>query len=248
MSGRYRRGLNGPVPDQKDQMDHGIDPSITVMKGTLICHRAFPFLFCAITGIATSNCNFAELDCRDEDPHCSIPAMTTAMLSPASAHAEPAIYFYATAGTFLGNPGSRAVTTTLCGSERSTNYSSLNCTNDLAFLSYTGDELTNASTTYSIPTNLPVLAPNGTVIDTNWPALFDGNINVNLGAAGVTTSSYWTGTFANGTVNSNCMDWANATGGQNGLIGLSSSAANNWIQGGNPTCDSPAIVLLCACW
>lgn len=174
---------------------------------------------------------------------------SNAASSDESQTASP-IYMFSTSSSYFGNgPISRANSTGICATERSANFASLNCSNDLAFLVFSvSDDLASMPTNHGVPSNEEVLsAATSTQIAVNWADLFDFSINSSMQAAGVATGDYWTGSAADGTDQvQSCSGWALNTG--NGTRG--SFTANNqlYLNAGGDNCGTNDYPFLCICW
>ncbi len=208
-----------------------------------------------LISMLSSYCTVAELDCRPEDPGCDGVALFsmltyTGILGPNLPTGQ--VYIFASNALHPGNRGDRSATSFSCVSERTTYKNFLPCTNDLAFLSYTGDALLNAPSNHSVPTGLPILADGGGQIDVSWAALFDGSINQSLDAAGVGSvgTNYWTGTDVDGSsMIDNCSEWTDNAGGSNGTAGTETATDGNWINTEAPVCNGSNLRhFLCVCW
>ncbi|HBS04593.1 MAG TPA: hypothetical protein DEA96_06500 [Leptospiraceae bacterium] len=205
--------------------------------------------------ILNPHCTVANLDCRTEDPGCDAAAFFymlsyTGVIGPNLPTGQ--VYIFASNALHPGNRGDRSATSFSCFSERTTYKNFLPCTNDLAFLSYSGDALLNAPSNHSVPTGLPIFADGGDQIDTSWAALFDGSINQSLDAAGVGSvgTNYWTGTDVDGsTTINNCSEWMDSAVGSNGTAGTETATDGNWINTESPVCNGSNLRhFLCVCW
>ncbi len=89
--------------------------------------------------------------------------------------------------------------------------------------------------------NLPVFGPTNIKISDSWNELWDGNIDLSLKEADITTSSWWSGSNLDGTVGSGCENgglfWGNGSNYvMDGYNGSSTYTDQNWItpNGANP--------------
>ena len=195
-------------------------------------------------------CNIGELDCRNDDPACNPLGALLLAESGANVNQTTSIHLFASNALHPGNWGDRSTSSFGCSSERSTYYSFLSCTNDLALLSYPGDPMSGATGTYGVPAGVPILSETDAVIDTSMAALFDGSIAQSLNAAGVTTigTRYWTGTLQDGSVaTDHCNGWTDGTAGFSGTAGLRTSTNNTWTNSEVVTCDNTRHYI-CLCW
>ncbi|MCB1165151.1 MAG: hypothetical protein KDK33_03290 [Leptospiraceae bacterium] len=199
-------------------------------------------------------CNISELDCRFEDPTCN--PMAVVLLDSSNGVSTPtgtgttSIHLFASNALHPGNWGNRSTSSFACSSERTTYYTSLACSNDLALLSYPGDPMSGATGTHGVPAGVPILSETDAVIDTSMAALFDGSIAQSLNAAGVTTigTRYWTGTLQDGSVaTDHCNGWTDGTPGFSGTAGLRTSTNNTWTNSEIVTCDNTRHYI-CLCW
>ena len=78
------------------------------------------------------------------------------------------IYMYRTDTNYQGNFGGRATANGYCSASRTTSFSSLACTNDLAFVSYGGDAILDFPTNHAVPASVPIVSPTEVTIDSNW--------------------------------------------------------------------------------
>lgn len=164
------------------------------------------------------------------------------------------LVLYDAGGTFDGNLGGRAGADALCqaSGNRPAGYS-----NFRAFLSVNaGDEIRDMPGNYGVPTNLPIVGPNGTQLAANWAGLLDGNIDATLAAAAVLGAggTWWSGSDISadgsclGTCGSGqaCTNWTSNSPFDGARIGLSDFTDPDWMAGGAFACDTTSSVLCIA--
>jgi hypothetical protein len=209
------------------------------------------------TGVLAMQCQFADLDCRQEDPSCSVEAITILSLATSGDESNstensvvPTKIYLIGSSTTVGSGvlGNRAATTTSCQNRRTTNFPGLQCSSDLAFLSYSADALIDAPANHGVPDTVPIVSVTESTIDSDWPGLFDGAILQSVNAAGVNTvvTSYWTGTAADGSTDLNCTDWASPGG--TGNRGFRTNTDGAWLNNSQVACNSGPQIFLCICW
>lgn len=165
------------------------------------------------------------------------------------AAASQTIYIHSSDIGYTGDAvQARATSSIICNSFRTTNFASLACTNDLAFISYpAGDDLISAVSNHGVPSAAPILsAATSTQISSDWAGLFDGNIDNSMSSAGVVALTFWTGSTNAGTLSANhCTGWSLNTG--NGAIGDQNSTTGTFLSVGSVPCNI-GYRLLCICW
>ena len=124
-----------------------------------------------------------------------------------------------------------------------------------AFISVTAtDEIRDMPTTYSLPTNRPIVDVNGKKIADDWADLLDGTIDVALdetavlGAVGNNDSFWHSGSNADGSLHAdNCSGWTVSSGSQQ-KAGRYKVTNSEWISwAATPAC-SGQYRLLCIAW
>ncbi|GIX42629.1 MAG: hypothetical protein KatS3mg129_2362 [Leptospiraceae bacterium] len=128
-----------------------------------------------------------------------------------------------------------------------------------AFISINStDQIANFPSLYGVPTNVPILGPDPSnpyrLIANDWNDLWtedSGGIYIknSLNDAIGLSFSWWSGSYADGTLNSdNCQNWSNNSNSYNGAIGEPSSTNAYWINySTSNSCDSLSN-LLCIAW
>ena len=166
---------------------------------------------------------------------------------------RPVIFMFAMSGT-NGDIGSRAEADAACLAAYNAGYPDKNCNNVHALLSFsTNDEIRDMPSLYSVPTGIPVVSMNGTEIASNWQSIVNARnypLTNSLADAGVTSDSYWTGSFENGMSpgNGDCSGWtSSSSGGVVGQLGDSSATNQSFLQYAISHCHS-ARPYLAICW
>ncbi len=119
-----------------------------------------------------------------------------------------------------------------------------------AFISISeGDAISGFPGNYSVPTNLPVRTESRVMMAGNWADLMNGSINQKLNDAGISTSSWWSGSTDSGDFYSsaNCDGWADGSSASNGRTGSPDYLDSNWISNLNTDC-STGLAILCIAW
>ena len=140
------------------------------------------------------------------------------------------IMLFSTTNQYDGNLGGRAGADAKCAADnkpagRKTVH---------AFISVSAaDCISNMPATYGFPANVPVVAPDGTVIADNWADLLDGSIDVTLNDAGVLLGNkgtpWWSGSTTAGYLNTyNCSGWTTTNG--SGYFGIPDRVDSFWIE------------------
>ncbi len=185
---------------------------------------------------------------KDGDDHVS--AYTTT-----SATTRGAIYIFSV-GSFQGDmvtmtsPSAREELDTICAAFKKEHYPELDTTRVMAFISITDtDSIENFPAIHGVPLDWPVKSPDGTLVAYSWSDLTDGTINKTLDDAGVSTSSWWSGSTQDGGYDTGftCSGWTSASPFEKGRVGEIDSLVKDWLQGGQPACVSTH-ELLCICW
>jgi len=155
------------------------------------------------------------------------------------------IHMYSTSSGFMGDFGGRAKADSECIKALPVVLGLK--TNVRAFLSVdASDQIKNMPANYYVPTTEPILGPTGIPIASNWNDLLDGSILVTLSEAGITSSSWWSGSNADGTVSTNCSSWTTSVA-VNGYVGAANMKDTFWIFSANPPCNGGAVIL-CIAW
>lgn len=128
-------------------------------------------------------------------------------------------------GTSNGNVGNRSQVDAKCASSpnKPSGYN-----NYKMFIAYSGGD----DPASWLPSGIPIKSKDNTVIADNKADLSDGSIDVSLGTANVTTTSYfWTGMDSDLTKssNNNCSDWSSTS--DYGVHGYDIRTNLNWVYG-----------------
>ncbi|MBI40122.1 MAG: hypothetical protein CMF59_11015 [Leptospiraceae bacterium] len=201
-----------------------------------------------------SRCGPPAIECRPEDPGCSselalsVLALSENQTTGGGASAQK-IYLFVTSTFSAGNMGNRATTTANCIAERAAQHPALVCTNDLAFLSYSGDNLLDAPLNHGVPSSVPIVSPTEVSFDSDWLGLFDSNLSNSVQGAGLSsiTPQYWTGTQPSGVVGNNCLDWGSNLGTESGLRGIRTATNGTFYNNLDEPCNL-SVTYLCICW
>ena len=164
------------------------------------------------------------------------------------------IVLYQTTATTDGNIGGRAGADAMCVAAKP---SGLTQTDVRAFIGVgTGDDVQNLPGNYGVPTNVAFHGSDGTEIASNWSDLFDGNIAVSLNSAGISASTYWSGSLDDATSpGDNCNGWTNNTPGGgflsvalifSGAIGDGSATSGGWLGVAPEDCSLSHVILCIA--
>lgn len=108
-----------------------------------------------------------------------------------------------------------------------------NFPNYTAFISFSGDNISGFTGTYSVPSDAQIKSKTNQGIADNWADLLDGSIQQTLSATGVLSSpgdQWWSGSdsFGGDTVDT-CTNWTtNAT--MAGTFGQADKTDSNWID------------------
>ncbi len=103
-----------------------------------------------------------------------------------------------------------------------------------------GHQMKDLATLYGLDTSTAIQSAGGTVIASNWAALFSGTLTNSLQAAGLGTyAGFWTNSNADGTASAtNCSSGSSSSSGVNGEVGKSEISSNGWINYySNTQCD-----------
>ncbi|MCR9145116.1 MAG: hypothetical protein NXI24_22960 [bacterium] len=148
-------------------------------------------------------------------------------------------------GPTAGAIGGLAAANTLCDTSRDKPAG----TTAVAFLSSDTQDLISLA---GVPTAVPVVGPNATVISTSWAGLFDGGIEASVFAAGVVasgTAAFFTGTDGGGLniAGTNCSNWTSGTG--DSAVGRGNDVTAIWMNWDDPTSQCAVTQgLLCVAW
>ncbi|MEZ4223647.1 MAG: hypothetical protein R3B13_22045 [Polyangiaceae bacterium] len=158
------------------------------------------------------------------------------------------------AGQQQSNLGGRAGADTKCATALASEAVLAGATSH-AFISVSAaDEIRDMPTTYSLPTNRPIVDVNGKKIADDWADLLDGTIDVALdetavlGAVGNNDSFWHSGSNADGSLHAdNCSGWT-VTSGAMQKAGRYKVTNSEWISwAATPAC-SGQYRLLCIAW
>jgi len=98
---------------------------------------------------------------------------------------------------------------------------------------------------YQLPTDRPVKRPTGVLIDSSWPDMFDGLVNI-IGGGG-SNRTYWVGGGGTVTYPLTCTGWTSNSSEVTGRFGRADNTSTSWYRASNWTCNAQE-ALLCACW
>jgi hypothetical protein len=140
--------------------------------------------------------------------------------------------------------GNRSVTTQTC--RENPFYTALECNETLAFLGYSG-ELFTWGAPPALNVAQPVTTTTGTVLASNWTALF--NTGRAVFSSVVTEATWWSGIDRAGNVRFNCADWETNAVDQCviGAFGKATVTTNAWIYAGHVDCSTLKPVI-CICY
>ena len=168
-------------------------------------------------------------------------------LEAGSGSGPTAIYIYS-AGQYDGNLGGRAGADALCQAVATPPFP---VTTVRAFISVSSID-TIAAVVPSVYHGLPVYDHSGTnSISASWSDLWDGTIDMTLGAAGVLPAGleWWNGSNTDGTLNlENCVGWTTTAAGNTGMRGNTNFVDANWINWTASSCDWAGNYLLCVAY
>jgi hypothetical protein len=99
---------------------------------------------------------------------------------------------------------------------------------------------------FGVPTTVPVKRPDGTVIDSSFPALLDGNVMSAVDPSVPTVPAFWSGSAQDGSLLYTCAGWTSSNDGDSGTEGLLGKTAS-WLFPNSFTCKVP-LQLACLCW
>ncbi len=185
---------------------------------------------------------------KDGDDHVS--AYTTT-----SATTRGVIYIFSV-GSFKGDmvdmtaPSAREELDNKCATLKEEQQPQLNVTHVKAFISISDtDSIKNFPAVHGLPMDWPVKSPDGTLVAYRWSDLMDGTINKTLEEAGVSASSWWSGSLQDGGLDFGvtCSGWTSINPLEKGRIGEIDSLNTEWLYGGGPACTSTH-ELICICW
>jgi hypothetical protein len=161
--------------------------------------------------------------------------------NPTIAPQQVLIYDATPTGTPVPSIGNRASANAICTAAPVTAVPA--CSSKLALISYSP---TDAVNTLAIPASYPVKGPNGSQIKSSWSTLLSAGADISLNTAGLSVSSFWTGSTTSGASSgTDCSDWASTSG--NGGATSTTVTGLNWIYTFDLACSSTSIHLLCAC-
>ncbi|MFW5861710.1 MAG: hypothetical protein ACOCWZ_05615 [Spirochaetota bacterium] len=185
---------------------------------------------------------------KDGDDHVSAYNTT-------SATTRGVIYIFSV-GSFKGDmvtmtaPSAREELDAKCATLKEEQQPQLNVTHVKAFISISDmDSIKNFPAIHGLPLDWPVKSPDGTLVAYSFSDLMDGTINKTLQDAGVSPSSWWSGSLQDGRYDDGvtCSDWTSASPLEKGRIGEVDSLNTEWLYGGKPACRSTH-ELICICW
>lgn len=156
--------------------------------------------------------------------------------------APTAIYIYSAGQQLSGDLGGRAGADTICVTANPTAGTTVH-----AFLSVDASDQIIDLVPPLYRTGISVVDGGGAnIISTDWTSLWDGSIDMTLGAAGVIGPGleWWNGSNMDGTASSNnCTGWTVSTS-ITGDMGNSNFTNSSWITWGNLPCSSGLNYLL----
>ncbi len=183
-----------------------------------------------------------------------LPASVTTDTSPATADTGKITVF--TAGLRTGNlvsSGSsspRSDLDAVCSAARTADFPGLACGNVRALISLSAsDAIRNFPAKYNIPTKGEVVSTTGSLIGYRWADILDGTVLMSLLDAGISSQSWWSGSNADGSYNSEdtCDGWTDGSSGYEGNTGLHNAVDGSWLEGTERNCNNQ-LELLCICW
>jgi hypothetical protein len=195
---------------------------------------------CVIASSAVQTCSAAGF----WQPSKSCPGGCNAAGSDCAADAV--IVMFRTELFYTGDLGGRAGADGICNTEKTANFPTLSCPHVRAFLTVSDtDEIRDMPGNYGVPTNAPVQRRDGTIIDSSFPALLDGNIMASIDPTQPIYGNFWSGAGNDGSTMQVCDGWTNGTsgGGSNGHF----RETQNWLFYGGSACYA-MYHLVCLCW
>ncbi|TGK44509.1 hypothetical protein [Leptospira andrefontaineae] len=193
--------------------------------------------------------------CSDDDKSCNPQALLTSYFS-----IQNGVYIYSTSTKYQGNLAAYGSTLefsgqNICKSEKL--FSSLVnqfCPDVWALISSDSVPLYDFSTSFSLPTNIPVFGPTGIQLANNWDEFMSIqtplSLTRSLAEAGLGTEDFWSFAAQGGIASGNCNIGTDNTSEFFGAIGSANTKDSNWLSpGGESTgnCDSSHRVL-CICF
>ena len=146
------------------------------------------------------------------------------------------IYLFGSTDEHDGNLGGRTGADALLDADGNKPVACTTATH--AFISVdANDSIANMPTTYCFPDNIKIYAPDGiTIIADNWADLMDSSIDVSLMDAGLfpvgkKREYWWTGSLANGTLNSgnNANGWTENLDVSGGAYANAAATDSTWL-------------------
>ena len=133
-----------------------------------------------------------------------------------------------------------------CSAKRTTAHSALDCSQTVPLLSYSTAPIGTLPATAGLPADRALVGPTGAKFGNNLADVLDNSISLSMSAAGIITTSYWTGSVKDGTTSDNCVNWSDISG-FGSLAGDPLSITGGWLDGSLLGCGAP-LPFLCACW
>ncbi len=153
-----------------------------------------------------------------------------------------------------GNVGGRIGADGLCSSTRSYFFidpNNITCAGIRAFLSFSGDNISDMPLNYRIDTSNPIVSVRNTVIANNWNDLTKNTSILNsISNSSVSSSPYWTFTATkDGVVDetNNCLNGTDGTMDSTGAVGDALATNIFWLNRAAQTCNNLRS-LLCVCF
>ncbi|PJZ75709.1 hypothetical protein CH365_17005 [Leptospira neocaledonica] len=170
------------------------------------------------------------------------------------------VYIYSTNTKYQGNLAAYGSTLefsgqNICRGEKL--FSSLVnqfCPDVWALVSGNSVPLSNFSSSYSLPTNVPVFGPTGIQLANNWDEFMSIQTPVSLtrsfAEAGLGTEDFWSFAIESGSPSNNCNAGIDNSSESTGSIGSANTKNSDWLNpGGNSLGDCNTFHrVLCTCF
>jgi hypothetical protein len=154
------------------------------------------------------------------------------------------VYLYPTVAVYGGSLGGRVGADELCAAAKP---SGLACTSVRAFLSVSAsDSISQMPANYGAPGTATIRRPDGTLIDSSWSGMLDGDILASVSDP-MPSDYWWSGSDDSGDLDpwGACAAWTDGSQGfaAGGLV----TATRGWMLQEGYSCSAPWH-LVCACW
>ncbi|TGL61400.1 hypothetical protein [Leptospira sarikeiensis] len=212
------------------------------------------YIFILLFSLLSFGC-ISDKTCSDEDKSCNTQALFTSYFGIPSG-----VYIYSTSTKYQGNLAAYGSTLeisgqNICRGEKL--FSSLVnqlCPDVWALIASDSVPLYDFPTSYSLPTNIPVLGPTGIQLANNWGEFMSTEtplpLNRSLAEAGLGTEDFWSFSIESGAPSNNCNIGTDKGSELNGLIGSANTKDSDWLSPGGDSsenCDTFHRVL-CTCF